>query len=114
MWVVQVQKDLVDVSKDYIDEIDALVSLDRAECFALKKKDTQKQLLSRSKIVTLRSLRFRGIEMYKVNFVSAYKKIDIGNDIFEENNNIPFMRHGYKICHKQQTFGRKLQHNVYV
>ena len=38
MWVVQVQKDLVDLSKHYIDEIDALVSLDRAECFALEKK----------------------------------------------------------------------------
>ena len=38
MWVVQVQKDLVDLLKDYIHEIDALVSLDKAECFALEKK----------------------------------------------------------------------------
>ena len=49
MWVVQVQKDLVDLSKHYIYEIDALVSLDRAECFALE-KNTQKQLHSSSKI----------------------------------------------------------------
>ena len=38
MWVVQVQKDVVDLSKHYIHEISALVSLDRAKCFALKKK----------------------------------------------------------------------------
>ena len=38
MWVVQVQKDLLDLSKHYIHEIDVLVSLDRAECFALEKK----------------------------------------------------------------------------
>ena len=31
-------KDLVDLSKHYIHEIDTLVSLDRAECFALDKK----------------------------------------------------------------------------
>ena len=68
MWVVQVQKDLVDLSKHYIHEIDALVSLDRAECFALGKY-TQKQLHSSSKIVSLRSHRFRGIQMYKINFV---------------------------------------------
>ena len=37
MWVVQVQTDLVDLSKYYIHEIDALVSLDRAECFCLKR-----------------------------------------------------------------------------
>ena len=30
VWVVQVQKDLVDLSKHYIHEIDALASLDRA------------------------------------------------------------------------------------
>ena len=42
MWVVQVQKDLVDLSKHYIHEIDALVSLDRAECFALEKKKPTK------------------------------------------------------------------------
>ena len=29
MWVVQVQKDLVDLSKHYIHEIDALDSLDK-------------------------------------------------------------------------------------
>ena len=38
MWVRQVQKDLVDLSKHYINDIDALVSLDRAECFALENK----------------------------------------------------------------------------
>ena len=63
------QKDLVDLSKHYIHVIDALVSLERAECFALK-KNTQKQLHSSSKIVSLRSKRFRGIQMYKINFVS--------------------------------------------
>ena len=36
MWVVQVQKDLVDLPKHYIHEIDALVSLDRADCFVLE------------------------------------------------------------------------------
>ena len=41
------------VGKHYIHEIDALVSLDRVECFALKKKNTQKQLHSSSKIVSL-------------------------------------------------------------
>ena len=73
MWAVQVQKDLVDLSKHYIHEIDALVSLDRAECFALekkKKKNTQKQLHSSSKIASLRSQRFRGIQIYKITFVS--------------------------------------------
>ena len=50
MWVVQVQNDLVDLSKHYIHEIDVLVSLDRAECFALEEeKNTQKQLHSSSK-----------------------------------------------------------------
>ena len=54
MWVVQVQKDLVDLSKHYIHEIDALVSIDRAECVALeKKKHTQKRLPSRLKIISL-------------------------------------------------------------
>ena len=42
MWVVRMQKDLVDRSKHYIHEIDALVSLDRAECFVLEKKKTCK------------------------------------------------------------------------
>ena len=37
MWVVQVQKDEADLSKHYILEINALVSIDRAECFALEK-----------------------------------------------------------------------------
>ena len=69
MWVVQMQKDLVDLSKNFIHEIDALVSLDRAECFA-PEKHTQKQLHSSSNIVSLRNLRFRGIQMYKINFVS--------------------------------------------
>ena len=35
MWLVQVQKFLVDLSKH---ESDALVSLDRADCFAFEKK----------------------------------------------------------------------------
>ena len=69
MCEVQVQKDLVDLSKHYIHEMDALVSLDRAECFALEKY-TQKQLHSSSKIVSLRGQCFRGIQMYKINFVS--------------------------------------------
>ena len=69
MWVVQVQKDLVDLSKHYIHEIDALVSQGRVECFALE-KITQKQLHSSSKIISLRSQRFHGIQMYKTNFVS--------------------------------------------
>ena len=60
MWVMQVQNDLVG---------DTLVSLDRAECFALEKKNTQEQLHSSSKIVSLRSQRFRRIQMYKINFV---------------------------------------------
>ena len=68
-WVVQVQKDLVDLSKHYIHEIDAVVSLDRAECFALKKKNTQKQLHSSSKIVSLRSQHFHGIQIYKKKIV---------------------------------------------
>ena len=62
------QKDVVDLSKHYMHEIDALVSLDRAECFALEKKKTKK-LHSSSKIVSLRSLRFCGIQIYKINFV---------------------------------------------
>ena len=45
MWVVQVQKDLVDLSKHYIHEIDALVSLDRVECFALEKKKHAKTVI---------------------------------------------------------------------
>ena len=61
MWIVQLQKDLVDLSKHYIREIDALVSLDRAECFALD-KNMQKQLYSSSKIISLRSQHFRGIQ----------------------------------------------------
>ena len=70
MWVVQVQKHLVDLSKHYIHEIYALVSLDRAGCFAIEKQNAQKQLHSSSKIVSLRSQRFLGIQMYKINFVS--------------------------------------------
>ena len=42
MYIREVQKDLVDLSKHYIHEIDALVSLDRTECFALEKKNMQK------------------------------------------------------------------------
>ena len=67
MAVVQVQKYLVDLSKYYIHEIDVLVSLDRAELFALEKKNMQKQLHSSSKIVSLQSQHFRGIQMYKIN-----------------------------------------------
>ena len=43
MWVVQVHKNLVDLWKHYIHDIDALVSLDREECFALEKNIMQKQ-----------------------------------------------------------------------
>ena len=73
MWVLQVPKDLVDLSKHFIHVIDALVSLDRAEYFALEKikKSTQKQLHSSSKVVSLRSQLCRGIQMYKINFVSS-------------------------------------------
>ena len=49
MWVVQVQKDLVDLSKHCIHKIDALVSLEKAEYVALE-KNTQKHLHSSSKI----------------------------------------------------------------
>ena len=38
---VQVHRDLVDLSKHYIHEIDALVSLDRVERFALDKTVTE-------------------------------------------------------------------------
>ena len=53
------QKDLVDLSKHYIHETERNV-------LRLEKK---KQLHSRSKIVSLQSQRFRGIQMYKINFV---------------------------------------------
>ena len=42
----------MDLSKHYINEIDALVSLDTARCLALE-KHTRKQLHSSSKIVSL-------------------------------------------------------------
>ena len=63
------QKDLVNLSKHYIHEIDVQVTLDRVECFALI-QNGQKQLHSSSKIVSLRSQHFRGIQMYKIHFVS--------------------------------------------
>ena len=46
------QKHVVDMSKHYIHEIDALVSLDRAECFVRLKKKTCKN----SYIVVRKSL----------------------------------------------------------
>ena len=52
---------VVDLAKHCIHEINALVSLERAECLANKK--TQKQLHSSSKIVSLQNQRFRGIQM---------------------------------------------------
>ena len=58
----------MDLSKYYIHEIDALVSLDGEERFSLEKQYA-KQLHSSSKIFSLRSLRFCGIQMYKTNFV---------------------------------------------
>ena len=61
MWVVQLQKDLANLSKHYIHEIDALVSS--------AKKTTQKQKPSSSEIVSLPSQGSRGIQMYKINFV---------------------------------------------
>ena len=72
MWVVQVQKDLVDLSKHYIQEIDALVSIDRVECFALEKQTNKhvKRLHSSLKIISLQSQHFRGIQMYKINCVA--------------------------------------------
>ena len=70
MWVVQVQKNLEDLSKHYIYEIDALVSLDRVEGFELEKKNMQKQLHSSSKIGSLQSQCFHGIQIYKINYVS--------------------------------------------
>ena len=39
---MQVKRDLVDLSKHYIHEIDTLLSLDRAEYFALDKKKNTK------------------------------------------------------------------------
>ena len=52
MWVVQVEKDLVDdLSKHYIHEIDALVSLDRAECFALEKNTQNSYTVVRKSLV---------------------------------------------------------------
>ena len=72
MYVVQVQKDLVDLSKHYIHEIDALVSLDRAECFVLEKKNMQKQLHSSSKIISLQSQHFHGIQIVKNKFCLIY------------------------------------------
>ena len=74
----------MDPSKHYIHEIDALVSLDRAECFALE--NTQKQLYSRSKIVSLRSQRFRGIQLYKINFVSRDLCTRCGPVCFMDNH----------------------------
>ena len=50
VWVVQVQKDLVDLLRHYI-EIEVLVSLDRVECFTLEKKNTQIQSHSSSKVL---------------------------------------------------------------
>ena len=56
MCVAQVQKDLVDLSKNHIHEIDALVSLDRVECFALEIQTKQANTVtvhSSSKIISL-------------------------------------------------------------
>ena len=54
MWVLQAQKDLLDLSKHYIDEIDELVSLDRAEyVLHLKKKNKKRE---NSYIVVRKSL----------------------------------------------------------
>ena len=51
MWVVQVQKDLVDLLKHHILKIDALVSLDRAECFALEKTRKNSYIVVRKSLV---------------------------------------------------------------
>ena len=81
MWVVQVQKDLVDLSKHYIHEIDVLVSLHRAECFAVEKKNIQKQLHSSSKIVSLRSRHFCGIQISLCTDTPFSKKIGEGTSV---------------------------------
>ena len=47
MWVVQVQKDLVDLSKHYIHEIDALDSLDKK-----KKQNKTKQNKNENAMLT--------------------------------------------------------------
>ena len=65
MWVLQVQKDLVDLSKHYIHVIDALVSLNRVEYFALEKQKKARKNSS-SKFVSLRSQLCRRIQMYKI------------------------------------------------
>ena len=57
----------VHVGSSSVELIDALVSMARAGCFALEKKKHAKQLNSSSKIVSLRSQRFRGIQMYKIS-----------------------------------------------
>ena len=51
MWVVQVQKDLMALSKHYVHDIDALVSLDRAECFALEKTRKNNCIVVRKSLV---------------------------------------------------------------
>ena len=51
MWVVQVQKDFVDLLKHHILEINALVSLDRAECFALDKTRKNSYTVVRKSLV---------------------------------------------------------------
>ena len=51
MWVAQVQKDLVDLSKHYIHEIDALVSLNIAECFALGNTRKNSYIVVRKSLV---------------------------------------------------------------
>ena len=51
MWVVQMQKDLVDRSKHYIHEIDVLVSLDRADHFALEKTRKNSYMMFQKSLV---------------------------------------------------------------
>ena len=49
--MVSASGDLVDQSKHYIHEIDALVSLNRAECFALEKSRKNSYKVVRKSLV---------------------------------------------------------------
>ena len=75
MWVVQVQKNLMDLSKNYnlIHAREDQPLLTERNVFHLN-KTRKKKLHSSSKIVSLRSQRFRGIQMYKVNCRVIYAR----------------------------------------
>ena len=58
-------EDLVDLSKHYIHEIDALVSLDRVECFALEKK---KKKTGKNSYIVVRKLL-----VYEASVIAGFK-----------------------------------------